>query len=101
MALKALGYGKEHPVIVKALDAVRELIWDLGDSIIYQPCVSPNWDTALAVNALLDAGSPGNHPALRGAARWLIEHQIFKKGDWSIKRPDLEPGGWAFEFYND
>jgi len=80
---------------------VRELIWDLGDSIIYQPCVSPNWDTALAAKALLDAGLPGDHPALRGAARWLIDHQIFKRGDWSIKRPDLEPGGWAFEFYND
>jgi squalene-hopene/tetraprenyl-beta-curcumene cyclase len=101
MALKGLGYQNEHPVIVKALEAVRELIWDLGDSIIYQPCVSPNWDTALAAKALLDTGLPRDHPALRDAARWLIEHQIFKKGDWSIKRPDLEPGGWAFEFYND
>ena len=101
MALKGLGYRNDHPVIVKALEAVRELIWDLGDSIIYQPCVSPNWDTALAAKALLDAGLPGDHPALRGAARWLIEHQIFKPGDWSIKRPDLEPGGWAFEFHND
>ena len=43
----------------------------------------------------------GDHPALRDAAKWLIDHQIFKRGDWSIKRPDLEPGGWAFEFYND
>jgi squalene-hopene/tetraprenyl-beta-curcumene cyclase len=101
MALKALGYRNEHPVIVKALEAVRELIWDLGDSILYQPCVSPNWDTALAAKALLDTGLPRDHPALRDAAKWLIEHQIFKKGDWSIKRPDLEPGGWAFEFYND
>ena len=33
--------------------------------------------------------------------KWLIDHQIFKQGDWSVKRPDLEPGGWAFEFYND
>jgi squalene-hopene/tetraprenyl-beta-curcumene cyclase len=101
MALKGLGYQNEHPVIAKALEAVRELIWDLGDSIIYQPCVSPNWDTALAAKALLDTELPRDHPALRGAAKWLIEHQIFKKGDWSIKRPDLEPGGWAFEFYND
>lgn len=101
MALKGTGYRNEHPVMVKALEAVRELIWDLGDSILYQPCVSPNWDTALAAKALLDTGLPGDHPALRDAAKWLIEHQIFKKGDWSIKRPDLEPGGWAFEFYND
>jgi len=101
MALKGLGYKNEHPVIVKALEAVRELIWDLGDSIIYQPCVSPNWDTALAAKALLDTGLPGDHPAVRDAAKWLVDHQVLKRGDWSIKRPDLAPGGWAFEFYND
>jgi squalene-hopene/tetraprenyl-beta-curcumene cyclase len=101
MALKGLGYRNDHPVIVKALEAVRELIWEQGDSIIYQPCISPNWDTALAAKALLETGLPGDHQALRDAARWLIEHQIFKKGDWSIKRPKLEPGGWAFEFFND
>ena len=50
---------------------------------------------------MLDSGLPGDHPAMRDAAKWLIDHQIFKKGDWSVKRPDLEPGGWAFEFYND
>jgi len=100
MALKGLGYRNDHPVIVKAL-AVRELIWDLGESIIYQPCVSPNWDTALAAKALLDAGLPADHRALRGAAKWLTEHQILKKGDWSVKRPNLDPGGWAFQFYND
>jgi squalene-hopene/tetraprenyl-beta-curcumene cyclase len=101
MALKALGYRNDHPVLVKALAAVRELIWDLGDSILYQPCVSPNWDTALAAKALLDSGISGEHPALRDAAKWLIAHQIFKRGDWSVKRPNLPPGGWAFQFYND
>jgi squalene-hopene/tetraprenyl-beta-curcumene cyclase len=101
MALKALGYRNDHPVIIKALAAVKELMWELGDSILYQPCISPNWDTALAAKALLDSGMPGNHPALRDAAKWLIGHQIFKQGDWSVKRPLLPPGGWAFEFSND
>jgi squalene-hopene/tetraprenyl-beta-curcumene cyclase len=101
MALKALGYRNDHPVITKALAAVKELIWDLGESILYQPCVSPNWDTAVAAKALLDSGMPGDHRALRDAARWLIAHQIFKRGDWAVKRPQLAPGGWAFEFYND
>jgi squalene-hopene/tetraprenyl-beta-curcumene cyclase len=101
MALKGLGYRNDHPVIEKALEGVRELIWDQGDTILYQPCVSPNWDTALAAKALIDSGFKGDHPALRDAAKWLIDHQIFKTGDWSIKRPDLEPGGWAFQFHND
>jgi squalene-hopene/tetraprenyl-beta-curcumene cyclase len=102
MALKGLGYRNDHPVIVKALEATRELIWDQPDgSILYQPCVSPNWDTALGAKALLDSGISGDHPAIRDASKWLIDHQIFKKGDWSIKRPKLDPGGWAFEFYND
>ena len=101
MALKGLGYRNDHPVIVKALEASRELIWDQGETILYQPCVSPNWDTALAGKALLDSGIAGDHPAIRDAAQWLVDHQILKKGDWSIKRPELEPGGWAFEFYND
>jgi squalene-hopene/tetraprenyl-beta-curcumene cyclase len=101
MALKALGYRNDHPVLKKAIDASRELLWDLGEASLYMPCVSPNWDTALAAKALIDAGIPGDHPALRGAARWLVEHQIFKRGDWSIKRPSLDPGGWAFQFYND
>ena len=101
MALKGLGYRNDHPVIAKALQAVKELEWDQGESILYQPCVSPNWDTALAAKALLDSGIGGDHPAIRDSAKWLIDHQVFKKGDWSMKRPNLEPGGWAFEFYND
>ncbi len=99
--LASLGYRNDHPVIVKGLAATRELIWDLGDKAVYMPCVSPNWDTAIAAKALLESGLPTHHPALKQAAQWLIDHQIFKRGDWSRKRPNLEPGGWAFEFFND
>src|SRR5579863_2620945 len=101
MALKGLGYRNDHPVMVKALAAARELVWDRGDSILYQPCVSPNWDTALAAKALLDSGLPAGSSAITASAQWLIDHQIFKKGDWSVKRPNLEPDGWAFQFHND
>lgn len=101
MALKSLGYKNDHPVLRKALEASRELIWDFGDRALYMPCVSPNWDSALAAKALLDSGTPANDPALLKCADWFIDHQIFQKGDWSIKRPNLEPGGWAFEFFNN
>jgi squalene-hopene/tetraprenyl-beta-curcumene cyclase len=101
MALKAIGYRQDHPVLKKAIEASRELIWDMGDKILYQPCVSPNWDTGLAAKALIESGVRPDDEGLLKAARWLIDHQIFKRGDWSVKRPKLEPGGWAFEFFND
>jgi squalene-hopene/tetraprenyl-beta-curcumene cyclase len=101
MALRALGYRNDHPVIRKGLDATRELLWEAGDETIFMPCVSVNWDTAIATKALVESGASPDHPAVKKAAQWLIDHQIFKRGDWSVKRPNLEPGGWAFEFYND
>lgn len=33
--------------------------------------------------------------------RWLEKCQIRRPGDWSVLRPDLPAGGWAFEFAND
>ncbi len=58
------------------------------------------WDTALAVVALSDAGVPGDHPALVRAAEWLLGEEVTVRGDWAVARPELEPGGWAFEFAN-
>src|SRR5262249_17769838 len=68
---------------------------------IGQACVSAVGDTALAAKALLDSGMAEDHPALIKAVGWLVEQQIEKPGDWSIKNPALQPGGWAFEFAND
>ena len=101
MALKALGYSNSHPVIQRALDASHELVWDYGDKALYMPCVSPNWDSALAAKALLESDLSPRDENLAGVVKWFLDHQIFKRGDWSIKRPDLEPGGWAFQFFND
>src|SRR6185503_309463 len=61
----------------------------------------PVWDTALALVALGDAGLPPDHPAIDRGARWLLDEEIRVKGDWSVRRPTLPPGGWAFEFAND
>jgi len=72
---------------------------DLGRRV--ECCQSPVWDTGLAVIALADAGLPGDHPALVKAADWLRREEIRVPGDWAVKRPDLEPSGWAFEFEND
>jgi squalene-hopene/tetraprenyl-beta-curcumene cyclase len=101
MALHALGYRHDHPAIARGLEAIDNFIVEHDGRTFFQPCISPTWDTALMAKALLDAGVPADHPRLRRAAAWLIDRQIFKPGDWSVYNPDLEPGGWAFEFTND
>lgn len=101
MALRALGYSDRHPAVAKGLQAIDDFVMADGDHLFFQPCVSPTWDTALMAKALLDSGVSPAHSALRRAADWLIDHQIFARGDWSIYNPGLEPGGWAFEFAND
>jgi squalene-hopene/tetraprenyl-beta-curcumene cyclase len=66
-----------------------------------EACQSPVWDTALAVIALTDAGLPADHPSLVRAVDWLLEHEVRTRGDWAVRRPRLDPGGWAFEFANE
>jgi len=101
MALKALGYPDAHPALTRGIQAIDEFLVDHAGQRFYQPCVSPTWDTALTMRALLDSGLPAEHPALVRAAEWLLGQQIFRPGDWSVYNPTLEPGGWAFEFAND
>jgi squalene-hopene/tetraprenyl-beta-curcumene cyclase len=66
-----------------------------------EACQSPVWDTALAMVALGEGGLTREHPALRRAGEWLLGEEVRVRGDWAVTRPDLEPGGWAFEFEND
>jgi squalene-hopene/tetraprenyl-beta-curcumene cyclase len=66
-----------------------------------EACQSPVWDTALALNGLLDAGLPAEDSMVARAANWLLAEEIRVKGDWAVRRPRVEPGGWAFEFEND
>ncbi|MCW3063025.1 MAG: shc [Solirubrobacterales bacterium] len=99
IALHLRGYALDHPVMRRGLDGLETFTVEDGTRRL-EACQSPVWDTALAVVALADAGVPGDDPALRRAADWLLREQILGRGDWSIRRPELEPGGWAFEFAN-
>ena len=39
--------------------------------------------------------------AVAGALQWLLPRQVLDvKGDWSAARPQVRPGGWAFQYAN-
>jgi squalene-hopene/tetraprenyl-beta-curcumene cyclase len=105
MALHLMGYQLDHPIIKAALDGLEGFLVreDTPDGPVrrLEACQSPVWDTALAVVALTDAGVPGDDPAVVRAADWLLDEEITVRGDWAVRRPNLAPGGWAFEFAND
>lgn len=102
IALKLRGYPPDHPVMKRGLEGFGGH-WVVEDERTFNPqaCVSPVWDTALAMIALLDSGLPPDHPALRQAAAWLLREQVITGGDWQVRAAGVEPGGWSFEFEND
>src|SRR5581483_8233576 len=98
MALDVLGYSEDHPLRAQALRQFNTLMVDDGERFFFQPCFSPVWDTAIAAYALGQAGAAA--PGCGRAADWLLAREIRRKGDWSVKRPNTEPSGWAFEYAN-
>jgi squalene-hopene/tetraprenyl-beta-curcumene cyclase len=105
MALNLLGYDIEHPIMRRGLIGLdRFTITEespAGRVRRLEACQSPVWDTVLTMIGLADAGLPSDHPALVSAAAWVLGEEIRGPGDWQVRKPDLVPGGWAFEFDND
>jgi squalene-hopene/tetraprenyl-beta-curcumene cyclase len=105
LALHLLGYPLDSPPVaagIRGLDGflIRE---QTAQGVVrrLEACQSPVWDTGLALTALLDAGvDPADERVCR-AAGWLLGEEITVRGDWAVRRPQLAPGGWAFEFAND
>ncbi|MEU3522522.1 squalene--hopene cyclase [Streptomyces sp. NPDC038707] len=101
LALHLHGYPPDHPVLKAAWGFLEDCgAWPEDGVRALHTVHSPVWDTCLSVNALLDAGLAPGHPALVGAADWLLTRQADRPGDWAARRPRLSPGGWAFQFHN-
>jgi len=97
----ALGYPPEHPHRAIARAAVEKLLVIHDDEAYCQPCFSPVWDTALASHALLEAAAPEAEAAAQRGMDWLKPLQVLDvAGDWAVQRPDVRPGGWAFQYAN-
>ena len=103
-----LGVPPDDPRVATAWAALEKLVCDRpadedgspGETYV-QPCLSPIWDTALAAHALLESGGARAERAVQRGLDWLLPHQITEfRGDWAVARPDVPPGGWAFQYAN-
>ena len=108
IALRCLGYPEEHPQVIRARAEFEKLgieapsAPDMPEATFrMQPCASPVWDTAQAVCALAESGMARDDPRLVKAADWLLSKEVRQVGDWAVKTPSVEPGGWYFEFANE
>jgi squalene-hopene/tetraprenyl-beta-curcumene cyclase len=100
IVLRALGYSDSDPRVVKAHKDLRDFYIEEGDTIRLQPCVSPVWDTGLAMHALAEAGLSAESDAAERGIRWLLEKECRVAADWQRNCPPVEPSGWFFEFSN-
>lgn len=78
-----------------ARTAIDKLLVIKKDEAYCQPCVSPVWDTGWVAYGMLE-----NKKDIKKSIDWLLKKEIKTKGDWSSNRPNLAPGGWAFQYNN-
>ncbi len=100
MMFDVLGWPENHPEVVTARMAVEKLLIVKDDEAYCQPCLSPVWDTALSAHALMESGED-QFAAAERCLDWLRPLQILDfKGDWALQKPNVRPGGWAFQYNN-
>ncbi|MEH2408324.1 squalene--hopene cyclase [Nostoc sp.] len=100
LALRCLDYDGNDPIVERGLQAIDNFAIETEDSYRVQPCVSPVWDTAWVIRALVESGFAPDDPAVVKAGEWLLQKQILDYGDWAVKNRQGKPGAWAFEFDN-
>jgi squalene-hopene/tetraprenyl-beta-curcumene cyclase len=106
IGLRCMGYKDGSPVIQSQLGELEKLVIREVDAqgaakVRLQPCLSPVWDTVIATIALRDAGVSRHDPAIKKSLNWILSKEVKQRGDWSLRHPNVEPGGWYFEFNNE
>lgn len=104
IALKALGYKSDNPILQREERELKRLQHETVDSVRIEPCFSPVWDTAIVTICLRESGVPASHPQMKRAAEWLMDKEIRVYGDWVHKNPvsrdEIAASGWVFEYQN-
>ena len=102
MALHAEGRPLSDPIIAKGLSALdSHWSYERDSARFIQASESPVWDTALMIMAMLDCDrSSAESRSMQAAVSWLLDNEVRVRGDWAVKCPEVQPGGWAFQRAN-
>lgn len=101
IALACRGHGWDSPVMRDGVAGWGRFLVDDGDRLRPEACQSPVWDSGLALLGLAAAGVGAGEPMVERAVRWIVGEEVRARGDWGVRAPGVEPGGWAFEYDND
>lgn len=97
LAMQALGSPRDSAIVRRGLAGLCTLPWRRGRDFLVQPCNSTIWSTGILAYVLGETGVPADHPVLRRAARWLLDVQSFREGDWRTHCPHAPTGTWGFQ----
>ena len=101
MMFDVLGLPAYDPLRAIARKSVEKLLVVHAHEAYCQPCVSPVWDTGLTCQTLLEVGGASTVEQARKGLEWLKPKQVLDvAGDWAVRRPQLKPGGFAFQYAN-
>lgn len=101
IALACRGHGPDSPYVRRGLDGWNGFLVDDGDRLRPEACQSPVWDSGLALLALAATGARRGDPAAARGIDWILREEVRARGDWALRLPGVEPGGWSFEYEND
>jgi squalene-hopene/tetraprenyl-beta-curcumene cyclase len=101
IALACRGHGLDSPYIRRGLAGWNRFLIEEDDRLRPEACQSPVWDTALALLGLHEAGHTIAEEPIRRAVDWMVGEEVRLRGDWAVRAPGVEPGGWSFEYDND
>ncbi len=101
IALACRGHGPDSPYVRRGLDGWNGFLLDDGDRLRPEACQSPVWDSGLALLGLAATGAGRGDPGVDRGIEWILREEVRSRGDWALRLPGVEPGGWSFEYEND
>lgn len=94
MSLHATGFAIDHPVLVRALQAIDAGVIVRDGVTQLAPRRDQLWQTATALRALHGAGVPPSDPTVVAAMARLRQQAVTAAGDWTATAARVPPGGW-------